>query len=41
MGAGIVKQTLRHEDIKDEALKVMHEFTTLLNAAIVKFKGVL
>ena len=40
MGAGIVDQTLKHEDIKDEALKVMDNFTDLLNSAIEKFKGV-
>ncbi|MBC7430122.1 MAG: purine-nucleoside phosphorylase [Bacteriovorax sp.] len=40
MGAGIVNQTLKHEDIKDEALKVMDNFTNLLNSAIEKFKGV-
>ncbi len=40
MGAGIVNQTLKHEDIKEEALKVMDNFTNLLNSAIVKFKGV-
>ena len=40
MGAGIVNQKLKHEDIKDEALKVMDNFTNLLNSAIEKFKGV-
>jgi purine-nucleoside phosphorylase len=40
MGAGIVNQILKHEDIKDEALKVMDNFTGLLNSAIEKFKGV-
>lgn len=40
MGAGIVNQTLKHEDIKDEALKVMDNFTKLLNTAIEKFKGI-
>lgn len=40
MGAGIVNQTLKHEDIKDEALKVMDNFTGLLNSSIEKFKGV-
>lgn len=39
MGAGIVNQTLKHEDIKEEALKVMDNFTNLLNYAIEKFKG--
>lgn len=39
MGAGIVNQTLKHEDIKEEALKVMDNFTNLLNSAIEKFKG--
>ena len=41
MGAGIIDQTLRHEDIKDEALKVMDNFTNLLNSAIEKFKGII
>lgn len=40
MGSGIVNQTLKHEDIKDEALKVMDNFTELLNSAITKFKGI-
>lgn len=38
MGAGIIDQKLKHEDIKDEALKVMDNFTALLNSAIAKFK---
>lgn len=37
MGAGITNQTLRHEDIKDEALKAMKHFTALLNNSIEKF----
>lgn len=36
MGAGILKQKLKHEDIKDEALKAMSFFTELLKASIVK-----
>jgi purine-nucleoside phosphorylase len=40
MGAGIIDQTLKHEDIKDEALKVMNDFTMLLNHAISKFKRI-
>lgn len=40
MGAGIIDQTLKHEDIKDEALKVMDNFTNLLNHSIAKFKRV-
>ena len=40
MGAGIINQKLNHDDIKDEALKVMDNFTSLLNHAIEKFKGV-
>lgn len=36
MGAGILKQKLKHEDIKDEALKAMKFFTDLLRASIVK-----
>lgn len=40
MGAGIINQKLKHEDIKDEALKVMDNFTNLLNHAIEKFKRV-
>lgn len=37
MGAGIVEQTLKHEDIKHEALKAMDHFTALLNHSIEKF----
>jgi purine-nucleoside phosphorylase len=37
MGAGIIDQKLKHEDIKDEALKVMDNFTNLLNHSIEKF----
>lgn len=37
MGAGIVNQTLKHEDIKHEALKAMSHFTALLNNSIEKF----
>ena len=37
MGAGIVNQTLRHEDIKEEALKVMSYFSALLSQSIEKF----
>jgi hypothetical protein len=37
MGAGIVKQTLKHEDIKEVAMKVMDHFTALLNHSIEKF----
>lgn len=37
MGAGIIDQKLKHEDIKDEALKVMDHFTALLNGSIEKF----
>ncbi|MFA6238255.1 MAG: purine-nucleoside phosphorylase [Bacteriovorax sp.] len=37
MGAGITNIKLKHEDIKDEALKVMDQFTSLLNHAIVQF----
>lgn len=37
MGAGIVNQTLKHEDIKDEAMKAMDHFTALLNNSIEKF----
>lgn len=37
MGAGIVNETLKHEDIKDVALKSMNLFTTLLNQSIEKF----
>lgn len=41
MGAGVISdQTLKHEDIKDEALKIMDNFTNLLNHAIEKFKQV-
>jgi purine-nucleoside phosphorylase len=37
MGAGIINQTLKHEDIKDEAAKAMNHFTALLNNSIEKF----
>jgi purine-nucleoside phosphorylase len=37
MGAGIINQTLKHEDIKDEALKAMKTFTALLNNSVQKF----
>lgn len=40
MGAGIIDQALKHEDIKDEALKIMEGFTSLLNNAISQFKKV-
>jgi purine-nucleoside phosphorylase len=40
MGAGIIDQKLKHEDIKDEALKVMDNFTNLLNSTIEKFRGI-
>ncbi|MGZ3789445.1 MAG: purine-nucleoside phosphorylase [Bacteriovorax sp.] len=36
MGAGIVDQKLKHEDIKVEAMKAMSHFTSLLNGAIEK-----
>lgn len=37
MGAGIIDQKLKHEDIKDEAMKAMDHFTALLNNSIEKF----
>lgn len=37
MGAGVVEQTLKHEHIKDEALKAMDLFTAILNNSIEKF----
>ena len=37
MGAGIIDQTLKHEDIKHEAMKAMNHFTALLNHSIEKF----
>lgn len=37
MGAGILDQTLKHEDIKHEAAKAMNHFTALLNNSIEKF----
>lgn len=40
-GAGIVKQKLKHEDIKDEALKAMNHFTNLLMNSIEKFGSLL
>lgn len=36
-GAGIIKQKLKHEDIKDEALKAMNHFTNLLTQSIEQF----
>lgn len=36
MGAGILDQKLKHEDIKDEALKAMSFFTNLLKLTIQK-----
>lgn len=40
MGAGIFNQELNHDDIKDEALKVMDSFTKLLTHSIAKLKEV-
>jgi purine-nucleoside phosphorylase len=40
-GAGIIKQKLKHEDIKDEALKAMNHFTNLLIQSIEKFGALL
>lgn len=37
MGAGIIEQTLKHEDIKHEAMKAMNHFTSLLNNSIERF----
>ncbi len=37
MGAGIIDQALKHEDIKHEAQKAMNHFTALLNESIGKF----
>ena len=37
MGAGIIDQKLKHEDIKNEAQKAMKHFTALLNNSIEKF----
>jgi purine-nucleoside phosphorylase len=37
MGAGIINQTLKHEDIKHEAMKAMNHFTALLNGSIEEF----
>ena len=34
MGAGILKQELKHEDIKDEAMKAMNHFTAILKEAV-------
>ncbi len=39
MGAGILKQTLKHEDIKDEALKALGFFTELLTISIPKLEA--
>lgn len=37
MGAGIIDQTLKHEDIKHEAGKAMNHFTQLLTLSIEQF----
>jgi purine-nucleoside phosphorylase len=37
MGAGIVNQKLKHEDIKDEAMKAMNFFNELLTLSIEQF----
>lgn len=34
MAAGVEKEKLKHEDIKDQALKVMEKFSTLLTQAV-------
>lgn len=39
MGAGVFDKKLDHDDIKDEALKVMANFTLLLTTFIKKIKG--
>ena len=36
MAAGIKDETLKHEDIKEQALKVMNFFSSLLADAIKK-----
>jgi len=38
LGAGIINKKLNHDDIKDEALKVMNNFTELLNHFIAKLR---
>ena len=40
MGAGIVKQQLKHEDIKDEAMKAMDHFSFILKKAIAEFSKI-
>lgn len=37
MGAGIVNQKLKHEDVKEEAMKAMNYFTQLLTLSIEEF----
>jgi len=37
MGAGIINQKLKHEDIKDEAMKAMNYFNQLLTLSIEEF----
>jgi purine-nucleoside phosphorylase len=37
MGAGIINQKLKHEDIKDEAMKAMNFFNELLTLSIEQF----
>jgi purine-nucleoside phosphorylase len=37
MGAGIINQKLKHEDIKDEAMKAMNHFNQLLTLSIEEF----
>ena len=36
MAAGIHKEKLRHEDIKDQAMRIMHNFTRLLQNTVEK-----
>ena len=36
MAAGIKNETLKHEDIKEQALKVMEYFSSLLKNAIIR-----
>jgi len=37
MGAGIIDQVLKHEDIKDEAMKAKNHFTQLITLSIEQF----
>jgi len=40
-GAGMIEQKLKHEDVKDEAMKAMNSFTQLLSSSIQEFGKIL